>query len=210
MSSDASSPIKVAVGRTGLAPAEADRIAAIVEADARLTRVGDDPDAVVLGPERAAVEVAAETRTVLVVVAEASRAVVADALSAGAHGVIAADELEETLAPALVALRAGLTVVPAADSHPSRKPVLSAREKQILGLVTMGLTNAEIGRRLFLAESTVKYHLLSVYDKLGVRTRKEAADLVVDPRSGLGEGILSITEIERPKGGKGYAKPSVR
>ena len=48
---------------------------------------------------------------------------------------------------------------------------LSAREQEVYALVCEGLSNAEIGRRLFIAESTVKAHTHRLYDKLGVRSR---------------------------------------
>ena len=49
---------------------------------------------------------------------------------------------------------------------------LSAREQEVHALVCEGLSNAEIGRRLFIAESTVKAHTHRVYEKLGVHSRK--------------------------------------
>jgi ATP/maltotriose-dependent transcriptional regulator MalT len=48
---------------------------------------------------------------------------------------------------------------------------LSSREREVYALICEGLTNAEIARRLFIAESTVKVHVHHVYDKLGVRSR---------------------------------------
>jgi DNA-binding NarL/FixJ family response regulator len=48
---------------------------------------------------------------------------------------------------------------------------LSAREREVYALVCEGLSNAQIGRRLFIAESTVKAHTHRVYEKLGVRSR---------------------------------------
>jgi len=47
-------------------------------------------------------------------------------------------------------------------------------ERQILGLITEGLSNAEIGERLEIAEKTVRNHVSSVYDKLGVWSRAQA------------------------------------
>jgi LuxR family maltose regulon positive regulatory protein len=52
---------------------------------------------------------------------------------------------------------------------------LTARERETLDLVSQGMTNKEIGRTLFIEEVTVKAHMRSVYRKLGVRTRTEAA-----------------------------------
>jgi DNA-binding NarL/FixJ family response regulator len=52
---------------------------------------------------------------------------------------------------------------------------LSARQREILELVVEGLSNAEIARRLYLCESTIKQHLRAVYKVLGVRNRTEAA-----------------------------------
>jgi predicted transcriptional regulator len=57
--------------------------------------------------------------------------------------------------------------------------------------VAAGLTNGEIADSLFLSESTVKSHLSSAFAKLGVRSRKEAAALVLDPEQGLGAGLLA-------------------
>jgi pimeloyl-ACP methyl ester carboxylesterase/DNA-binding CsgD family transcriptional regulator len=51
---------------------------------------------------------------------------------------------------------------------------LSPREREILTLITEGLGNAEIGERLQIAEKTVRNHISSVYDKLGVWTRAQA------------------------------------
>jgi DNA-binding CsgD family transcriptional regulator len=52
---------------------------------------------------------------------------------------------------------------------------LSPREREILGLVADGLTNARIGRELWVTEQTVKFHLSNIYRKLGVSNRTEAA-----------------------------------
>lgn len=51
---------------------------------------------------------------------------------------------------------------------------LTAREREILGLLADGLTNARIGRELWVTEQTVKFHLSNIYRKLGVANRTEA------------------------------------
>ncbi|MGW7007933.1 response regulator [Streptomyces sp. NPDC054933] len=53
-------------------------------------------------------------------------------------------------------------------------PPLSEREVEVLRLVSQGLTNAEIGRKLFIGEATVKTHLLRAYRKLNVSDRTAA------------------------------------
>jgi DNA-binding NarL/FixJ family response regulator len=60
-----------------------------------------------------------------------------------------------------------------------QRPPISEREVQVLRMVCVGLGNKEIAQRLFLSLRTVENHLASVYAKLGVRTRTEAAVLAV-------------------------------
>jgi DNA-binding NarL/FixJ family response regulator len=52
---------------------------------------------------------------------------------------------------------------------------LSAREMEILALVAEGLSNKEIGARLHISFTTVRTHLMHIYEKLHVRCRTEAA-----------------------------------
>jgi DNA-binding NarL/FixJ family response regulator len=56
---------------------------------------------------------------------------------------------------------------------------LSPREREVLELVRHGLTNKEIARALFITESTAKVHVRHILDKLGARTRTEAASRVI-------------------------------
>ena len=52
---------------------------------------------------------------------------------------------------------------------------LSPREKEVLALLAQGLSNPQIGQRLFISPVTVKVHVRHIYDKLGVNSRAEAA-----------------------------------
>ena len=64
---------------------------------------------------------------------------------------------------------------------------LTSREVQVLGLIADGLRNSEIAARLFLSEKTVDHHVSSVLRKLGVQTRRQAAEHasragIIEPR----------------------------
>jgi two-component system, NarL family, nitrate/nitrite response regulator NarL len=57
--------------------------------------------------------------------------------------------------------------------------VLTDRERQIMSLVSEGLSNKEIGRRLNIADGTIKVHLHHVYQKLEISNRTLLAALVI-------------------------------
>ena len=136
---------------------------------------------------------------VVVVCVTIERRGVRAALTAGAAGIVLAAELDSALAPCLRAVQTGQICVPREYWRQIEPPVLSTREKQILGLVVMGYMNSQIASQLFLAESTVKSHLSSAFGKLGVRSRNEAVNLILDPERGLGMGILGLVgEPVRP------------
>lgn len=128
----------------------------------------------------------------IAVMPEDSRRGVRRALEAGADGVVFETEVEKALSWTVRAVVAGQTVVPAAGRHEVDHPTLSSREKQVLGMVVTGLSNKAIAAELFLAESTVKCHLSSAFSKLGVRSRNEAADLIVHSGAGLGLGPINV------------------
>jgi ATP/maltotriose-dependent transcriptional regulator MalT len=62
---------------------------------------------------------------------------------------------------------------------------LTAQERQIAGLARDGLSNPEIGARLFLSPRTVEWHLHKVFTKLGIRSRRELANALPSSESEL-------------------------
>jgi DNA-binding CsgD family transcriptional regulator len=62
---------------------------------------------------------------------------------------------------------------------------LTAQERQIAWLARRGLSNPEIGARLFLSPRTVEWHLRKVFTKLGIHSRRELADAMPGSESGL-------------------------
>jgi DNA-binding NarL/FixJ family response regulator len=119
------------------------------------------------------------------------------AIEAGADGMVFEREVDRALPATILAALAGQIAVPAVHRHGVGAPNLTAREKQVIGMVVLGLSNKEIGARLFLADSTVKSHLSSVFGKLGVRSRNEAVSMILDPEQKLGLGILGISDTAR-------------
>jgi DNA-binding NarL/FixJ family response regulator len=63
------------------------------------------------------------------------------------------------------------------DESRVRELQLTPRELEILGLIAQGLSNKEIGERVFVSENTVKTHASRVFEKLGARRRTEAVQL---------------------------------
>jgi DNA-binding NarL/FixJ family response regulator len=59
---------------------------------------------------------------------------------------------------------------------------LSSRQLEVLEELAKGRSNEEIARRLFISTNTVKFHLRAIYDRLGVRNRVEAAQLLTRQR----------------------------
>jgi DNA-binding NarL/FixJ family response regulator len=135
---------------------------------------------------------------IVVVARGVQRAGVREILNMGADGFLLEDDLETTLAAVARAVAVGHVSVPRRLRRCVVRPAFSHREREVLALVVEGLHNREIADRLFLAESTIKSHVASSFAKLGVRSRKEAAALVLDPDEGLRALVL----------GDGAASPS--
>ncbi|MFE1248473.1 response regulator [Streptomyces sp. NPDC058735] len=71
------------------------------------------------------------------------------------------------------------------EAEPEALPGLTAREREILTLIGEGLTNRQIGQRLYLAEKTVKNHISRLLAKLGVERRIQAAVIATQAQDRL-------------------------
>ena len=100
-------------------------------------------------------------------------------LVAGVRTVAAGGSLLDPAATAAVFARLRRTVEP---TGPVTR--LSAQERTVLQLIGEGLTNRQIGQRMFLAEKTVKNHVSHLLAKLGLERRTQAAVLATEMRTG--------------------------
>ncbi len=166
-----------------------------------LLRIGElaesPPEVIVLAADLDRVDGLTAVRSVhrvapdarIVVIARDGRGVLArQALNAGAQAFVSEPH---ALAAAVGAVVAGLVCAPWVTRRLVAKPTFSHREKQVLELLVAGFTNRQIAGRLYLAESTVKTHVTSAFAKLGVRSRKDAAAILLDPAEGLAWTALS-------------------
>lgn len=125
---------------------------------------------------------------ILVLSARADERAVGRILRYGAVGVVGRDEGLPQLFQALEAVAAGqlwarrpaiaralISLQDGARPSPSGTPALTPRERQLLGLLGDGYRNKELATMLRIKEHTVKVHLHSLFRKLNVRTRVEAA-----------------------------------
>ena len=120
---------------------------------------------------------------VLVLTSFSDQTRILDALSAGADGYLLKHADPDDIADAIRAVHAGespLDPKAARALVESRRagrdtPQLTDREREVLLLVRDGLANKQIARRLGIAERTVKAHLTSVFQRLGVTDRTQAA-----------------------------------
>jgi DNA-binding NarL/FixJ family response regulator len=127
------------------------------------------------------------TVRVLVLTTYSTDADIVRAVEAGATGYLLKDTPRAQLVDAVRAAARGETVLapPVAARLVSRMraPVvesLTPREVQVLAAVARGLSNAEIGRELFIGEATVKTHLLRAFAKLDVDDRTRAVTVAME------------------------------
>jgi DNA-binding NarL/FixJ family response regulator len=110
------------------------------------------------------------------------------ALRSGASGFLHAGMGPEQIVRAVRRVSEGKVVIPeglldvlvAEEGAEPDLTALTPRQREILELVVEGLSNAEIGKRLFLTESTVKQHLYAAYKVLNVQNRIQATKLFRD------------------------------
>lgn len=186
----------------GALPAEAFDLAAAATVTELVAAAIESPlDVAVLAHDLSLLRSSADLRTLrselpdvlVVTISQATgRQAVRKALRAGVAGYVYDAELEAVLAPTVNAVLAGQVCVPADVRTQLDKPAFSFREKQVLELAARGLTNGEIAQRLFLSESTVKSHLSSSFRKLDVRSRAEAAAIVLDPEHRMELGLFVV------------------
>jgi len=128
-------------------------------------------------------------RHVALMSGDAPRSIVSEALSAGAAGFLPKTLPAKSVRNAVAFMLMGETYLPAdfAQRHNTPTPPedarledLSKREREVLRLLSDGLSNKEIGRMLDLHEAAVKLHIKTVFRHLGVSNRTQAAMLARD------------------------------
>ncbi len=147
--------------------------------------------------EEASFAVAEDGTQALVLISEEDNAVSRlRAMQLRGWGVVPPDAPPEELAAAVAAAGQGLIVLPKAvterllhepaASAEELSETLTAREREVLDLLGHGLSNKLIGRELHISEHTVKFHISSLYAKLGVNNRAEAVS------RGARYGLISL------------------
>jgi len=192
-----------------LAPATvAPELVAILERDglevsaSNRSRRSGEPDVLVLAGESLST-IAPELRKarkrhpaakLVLVLSESTPTQARQLLVDDVSGLVLAPHVQAVLPLAARAAFAGQISYPAELMPTELRAALSNREKQILAMVVLGFSNAEVATKLHLSESTVKSHLYSAFATLGVGSRREAVALILDPNAGYGTGILGITD----------------
>src|SRR5580704_16642762 len=141
----------------------------------------DDREA---GPEAVAeIKCAHPELKILLLCEVATPAVVRCAIDEQAEGVVLTSDTVEEMTFALRHVLEGRAVMPvgwqaASLERDAPLAALSAREREVLDLLTSGMSNKEIATRLTISSNTVKFHLRTVYSKLGVRNRVQAMQAI--------------------------------
>lgn len=114
------------------------------------------------------------------------------AAARGAYGVVLKEAAPNVLLHCLRQVAAGRRLLPLASNEPSRVEgpalnqatenvltVLTERERQIMHLVSEGLSNKMVGRQLNISDGTIKVHLHHIYQKLAISNRTALAALAL-------------------------------
>lgn len=131
---------------------------------------------------------------VLILTSSSSERHMHDAIAAGAKGYLLKENDGATLANALRTVARGDSVIDpsmagqvlnlvrnkGAQSATEKLSALSPQEKRVVALLASGLTNKEIGDQLGLTEKTVKNYLATIFNKLNITRRTQAAALYVE------------------------------
>ena len=130
----------------------------------------------------------------LVVTASEKAETLLDAVAAGASGYLTKQTSRQELVQAVITVAGGGSIItPTLAGHllreysqasrgeaPSARPLLGSREHEILRLVAQGLTDKEIGARLYISPRTVQNHLTRIREKTGLRRRSELTRWAVE------------------------------
>ena len=165
-------------------PAEARALTARHRPDVVLLdlKLGDDDEAG-LAVCRSLTEADPDVR-VLVLTTFLNERLVVEAIRSGAKGYVLKDVEVDALGRGIRAVHAGessfdshaaAVVVKSLAGPPAQEDAVSftARETEVVRLLAQGLSNREIGRTLYISETTVKFHVHNVMAKLGVKRRAE-------------------------------------
>jgi DNA-binding NarL/FixJ family response regulator len=129
----------------------------------------------------------------VVVIADALDVALSSAARDGdLEGVVLASAAGAELAAALAQVVAGHAVFPAGwlrnvkrSAEASPLGQLSPRQREVLELLSLGMDNDQIATRLYISRNTVKFHVRTIYGRLGVHNRVEAARVLA------GAGVVS-------------------
>jgi DNA-binding NarL/FixJ family response regulator len=125
---------------------------------------------------------------------------VVEALDSGTRAILPRDMTSEEIVAAIQAAAAGLVALhpqvlhsmlspipPAEESEPDPSDqVLTPREIEVLRMVAEGLGNKEVASRLGISDHTVKFHISSIFAKLGASSRTEAVTV------GIRQGLIMV------------------
>ncbi len=127
--------------------------------------------------------------------------VVRCAIDERAEGVVLKSDTSEEAILALRHVLEGRAVMPVGWQAASLQPdaplaALSAREREVLEFLTAGMSNKEIAAQLTISSNTVKFHLRTIYSKLGVRNRVQAMQAVGRRQGDLAESSNTSSSEE--------------